>query len=128
MFSIVLSLKENVGVRQEPISTVPTNAPNLEVITGANVQKVLIENEKAVGVLYEDNDGTTVKAMTAKEVILSAGAVDSPKNLMLSGIGPKSHLESPGIKVLKNLPGVGQNLNDHLDFILKFKCAKPVSI
>ena len=101
---------------------------NLEVVTGANVQKILIENEKAVGVLYKDKDGAIVKATTAKEVILSAGAVGSPKILMLSGIGPKSHLESLGIKVLKNLPGVGQNLNDHPDFILKFQCAKPVSI
>ena len=101
---------------------------NLEVVSGGNVHKVLIENEKAVGILYENNDGTIVEAIARKEVILSAGAVGSPKILMLSGIGPKAHLESLGIKVLKNLPGVGQNLNDHPDFILKFKCAKPVSI
>ena len=63
-----------------------------------------------------------------KEVILSAGAVGSPHILMLSGIGPKDHLGSMGIELEADLPGVGQNLNDHPDFMIKYRCLKPVTI
>ena len=63
-----------------------------------------------------------------KEVILCAGAVGSPHLLMLSGIGPKDHLKSMGINLKADLPGVGQNLQDHPDFMLKYKCLKPVTL
>ena len=92
--------------------------PNLTVITKARVHKVLIEESKAVGVEFKAN-GKVQKLVAKKEVILSAGAIQSPQLLMLSGIGPKAHLEQHGIDIKHDLPGVGQNLQDHLDVVLK---------
>ena len=64
----------------------------------------------------------------AKEVILSAGAIGSPHLLMLSGIGPSAHLRDVGLEVVHDLPGVGRNLQDHPDFVLKYRCRRPVTI
>ncbi len=101
---------------------------NLTIVTGAMVQRILIDDRKATGVSYIDSKGNKIDAIAKIEVILSAGAVGSPHLLMLSGIGPGSHLKSHGIEPLHDLPGVGQNLNDHPDFVLKYKCLQPVSI
>ena len=92
------------------------------------MQRITIDGQTATGVLYKDDNGNTVTVSAAKEVILSAGAIGSPHLLMLSGIGPAEHLEEMGVPVVKNLPGVGQNLNEHPDFVLKYKCLKPVSL
>ncbi|KAJ8958507.1 hypothetical protein NQ318_002301 [Aromia moschata] len=98
-----------------------TSRKNLDIVTEAFVTKILIDdNKKAYGVLYEKN-GKTHEVKAKKEVILSAGAINTPQLLMLSGIGPKEHLEHHGIKCLKDLP-VGKNLMDHpyfYCFILK---------
>ena len=101
---------------------------NLTVHTDTLVQRIEIDNGQATGVTYTDKSGHTVTANASTEVILSAGVVGSPQLLMLSGIGPAAHLRDMGITLVKDLPGVGQNLNDHPDFVLKFKCLKPVSI
>lgn len=103
---------------------------NLTVQTNALVQRIVIDQGRVSGIVYKCEDGSTHTANTGNggEVILSAGAVGSPHLLMLSGVGPASHLKDMGIEVLHNLPGVGQNLNDHPDFVLKYKCLKPVSI
>jgi len=101
---------------------------NLTIITKALVCKLILENNTAKGVCFKDKKGKMINVKAKKEVILSAGAVGSPHILMLSGIGPKNHLESMGIKLKADLPGVGQNLNDHPDFMLKYKCLKPVTI
>ena len=101
---------------------------NLSVQTDTQVQRLVIEDGAATGVTYKDKNGNAFTAIANTEVILSAGVVGSPQLLMLSGIGPASHLKDLGIEVVKDLPGVGQNLNDHPDFVLKFKCLKPVSI
>lgn len=101
---------------------------NLTIVTGATVQKIIFKERQATGVRYVDNYGNKVDATANTEVILSAGAVGSPQLLMLSGIGPGDHLKSHGIEPLHDLPGVGQNLNDHPDFVLKYKCLQPVSI
>ena len=105
---------------------------NLTVKTVARVEQILFEHGRATGVKYRDKAGqkqtADVNLQAGGEVILSAGAVGSPHLLMLSGIGPAAHLQKLGIEVLHDLPGVGQNLNDHPDFVLKFKCSKPVSI
>ena len=101
---------------------------NLTVVTHALVQRVVINENRATGVIYQNEKGRLVSASAIKEVILSAGAVGSPHLLMLSGIGPEDHLESMGIDVKADLPGVGQNLNDHPDFVLKYKCLQPVSL
>ena len=86
---------------------------NLTGITRARVQRIIIENDQAVGVIYKKGKSTiTVKAK--KEIILSAGAFQSPQVLMLSGIGDKTELKKYGINCLKQIPGVGKNLQDHL--------------
>lgn len=100
---------------------------NLTIRTHAQVQHLIFDGTRATGVAYKNRSGRTVIARARKEVILSAGAVGSPHILMLSGIGPSDHLVQMGIDVLHDLPGVGQNLNDHPDFVLKYECKEPVS-
>lgn len=86
--------------------------PNLTVLTGAQVTRVTLEGNRATGVEYIRNGKlTTVRA--ARETILCGGAYNSPQVLQLSGIGPAAHLESVGVKVLHELPGVGENLVEH---------------
>jgi choline dehydrogenase len=102
--------------------------PGLTVVTGALVHRLVLEENTAKGVVYRNAQGKMITATVRKEVILSAGAVGSPQLLMLSGIGPAAHLQSIGIEVVADLAGVGQNLNDHPDFVLKYKCKKPVSL
>lgn len=90
---------------------------NLFVWTGKSVQRLKIEGGKILGVYVVDTDeyktGETTFIAAKKEVILSAGAIDSPKILLLSGIGPEDHLKEAGIPLVKDLP-VGQNLQDHV--------------
>ncbi|MEH2066642.1 MAG: GMC family oxidoreductase N-terminal domain-containing protein [Nostoc sp.] len=87
--------------------------PNLTVTTGVLVTRLLIEGTRCVGVEYL-HEGTLHQVRVNQEVILSAGAFDSPKLLMLSGIGTAEHLQAMGISVVADLPGVGQNLQDHI--------------
>ena len=96
--------------------------PNLRVETGAHVTKILFEGKRAVGVQSKKGE-----FRAAREVILSAGALQSPQLLQLSGIGPVSLLASLGIPVLADLPGVGENLQDHLQLRLMYKCTKPIT-
>lgn len=86
---------------------------NLSIVSGALVERVLLQGRRATGVRYRMN-GSIREVRARREVILSAGAVDSPKLLMLSGIGPASELGKHGIEVLLNHPQVGQGLQDHL--------------
>lgn len=94
---------------------------NLTIITQAAAEKVLIKNGVATGVQYRQK-GKLHRAMAKCEVLLCGGAVNSPQLLMLSGIGPREHLEDLGIFVQVDLPGVGQNLQDHLDAIVQYRC------
>ena len=100
---------------------------NLTIQTKAHVQKLDLDGNRASGVTYFQN-GRSITALANKEVILSAGAIGTPQILMLSGIGPAAHLKEVGIDAVLDLPGVGQNLNDHPDFVLQFECLKPVSL
>ena len=100
---------------------------NLTVITHALVHKVLLEGKKTVGVRYE-RKGEVFDVSVDKDVILSAGPIGSPHLLQLSGIGPKKDLEEADIDVKHDLPGVGQNLQDHLEFYFQFKCKQPISL
>ncbi|MDF1854616.1 GMC family oxidoreductase N-terminal domain-containing protein [Pseudooceanicola sp.] len=88
-------------------------APGLKVETGAHTRRVLIEDGRAVGVEYL-RDGQLVSARASREVILSAGAIGSPHILQLSGFGPAAMLAAKGIEVIRDIPGIGQNLQDHL--------------
>jgi choline dehydrogenase-like flavoprotein len=90
--------------------------PNLEVITGAQVLRVLLEGRRAVGVELL-RGGRRVVLKARREVLLSAGALQSPQLLMLSGIGPAAELQRHAIPVAHALPGVGQNLHDHVDVV-----------
>ncbi|MBW3591153.1 MAG: GMC family oxidoreductase N-terminal domain-containing protein, partial [Actinobacteria bacterium] len=87
--------------------------PNLQLITGVHVARILLEGNRAVGVEYL-RAGEGIVARARKEVILSAGTINSPQLLMLSGIGPVDGLSRHGLKPVVDLPGVGQNLQDHL--------------
>lgn len=99
--------------------------PNLTVVTGATATRVLVQDGRAIGLEYvRRNRRTTVYA--DGEVIVSGGAVNSPKLLLLSGIGPAGELEDVGIEVVHDLPGVGKNLQDHMDVYLTAVTA-PVS-
>ncbi len=91
--------------------------PNLHVVTGAHSTRILLEGKRAVGVEYL-HEGQTKQLRCTREVLLSAGALQSPQLLMLSGIGPREHLLAHGIAPLHHLPGVGQNLHDHIDIIV----------
>ncbi len=101
---------------------------NLTIITKVLVCKLILENNKATGVCFKDNKNKIFNIKSKKEVILCAGAVGSPHILMLSGIGPKDHLKSMGVNLIADMPGVGQNLQDHPDFMIKYKCLKPVTL
>ncbi|NHB56792.1 choline dehydrogenase [Acinetobacter sp. 194] len=96
------------------------NRSNLTVITHALTQRILIENSKAVGVEYRTGN-QVIQLHAKREVLLSAGAIQSPQILMLSGIGDQAELAAHGIEVKKHLPGVGKNFHDHPDFIFAYK-------
>jgi choline dehydrogenase len=100
---------------------------NLVVITGAHTHKVLLEGRRAAGVLFQ-HDGAALTVRTRREVIVSAGAINSPQLLMLSGIGPAKHLASHGIAPVADLAGVGRNLQDHLAAHVKYRSTKPWSM
>jgi choline dehydrogenase len=97
--------------------------PNLTVRTSAQVRRIVVENGRAAGV--ETMDGGRIGA--ASEVILSAGAIGSPRMLMLSGIGPAEHLSEVGIRPVLDQPGVGANLQDHLDLFVVCELTGPHS-
>lgn len=101
--------------------------PNLTIQTGALVTRLLFEGKRTVGVAYVQN-GTEYQVRVNSEVILSAGAFDSPKLLMLSGIGPAEHLRALGIPVVVDLPGVGQNLQDHPVAAVAYQSTQDLSL
>jgi len=103
------------------------NRPNLEVRSKARVLKVLFEGRRAVGVRYEQG-GVEHDVRADREVIVSAGSIGSPQLLKLSGIGPAEELRSHGIHVVKDLPGVGENLQDHLEFYFQMACTQPITL
>ena len=87
--------------------------PNLDVVTRAHVLRVELDAGRATGVRYRDGKGREQVASAVREVILAAGAIGSPQLLMLSGIGPADHLKQVAVPVAHDLPGVGENLQDH---------------
>jgi len=86
---------------------------NLTVVTGAQVLRVELDNERATGVRYRDRRGREQVASADREVLVAAGSIGSPQLLMLSGVGPADHLREVGVEAKHDLPGVGQNLQDH---------------
>jgi choline dehydrogenase len=101
--------------------------PNLTVRTRTQVARVVIENGRATGVSYMQNGQITTERAN-REVLVCGGAVNSPQILMLSGIGPAEHLRSMGIEVALDLPGVGENLQDHVVTGAIYSSSKPISL
>ena len=99
---------------------------NLTVITEAHARRVLFEGSAAIGIEYQRKDQIE-EVFAAREVILSAGAIQSPQLLMLSGVGNAPELKAKDIALVKHLPGVGKNLQDHLDVLVVNKCTQSVS-
>jgi choline dehydrogenase-like flavoprotein len=96
---------------------------NLTVRSGVLATRVVVENGRAIGVEIVDKPGAQPQILRAEvEVVVSSGAIGSPKLLLQSGIGPADHLKSVGIKVVHDLPGVGSNMQDHLDLFAISEC------
>ena len=100
--------------------------PNLRIETGAYATEVLLAGRRATGVSYRQH-GRDVDVRCTREVLLAAGAIQSPQLLQLSGIGPAELLAQHGIGVVHNLPGVGENLQDHLQVRLIYECTQPIT-
>lgn len=101
--------------------------PNLTVLTAARADRLLLEGKRAVGVAYS-HQGAPQQARATREVVLCGGAINSPQLLMLSGVGPAGHLQALGLPVVADLPGVGQNLQDHLAISSVYHCTQPVTL
>lgn len=115
-------VNQNEGWRADSYSTFaqPYVGNGLTLLTYAHATKLLLDKDKVVGVSVQ-RFGQNLNLRAKKEVILSAGAVGSPHILMLSGIGPKNHLNNIGVPVVKDLPGVGSNLQDHIFTVLSLQ-------
>ena len=94
--------------------------PNLEVRSNSQAARLIFSGRKVKGIEYVRN-GATERALAAREVILCGGVIESPKLLMLSGIGPADHLRAHGIKVVSDLRGVGNHLQDHLKLSIRWQ-------
>ena len=101
--------------------------PNLTVVTGANVTRVLLQGERVTGVEYLRGK-TLHTATAAKEIVLSAGAVKNPQILQLSGIGHPDDLARAGVALRHALPGVGHNLQEHLDLLFRYEVTQPITL
>ncbi|CAN5580163.1 choline dehydrogenase [soil metagenome] len=101
--------------------------PNLEVKTRSFVTRVLFEGTRAVGVEYKRGAAAPQRAR-AGEVILCGGAINTPQTLQVSGVGNADELGKLGIPVVQHLPGVGENLQDHLEVYVQYACSQPVSM
>ncbi len=100
---------------------------NVDLKTGVRVARIIIEHGKATGVeIIASGQREIVRADC--EVLLCAGAFNSPQILKLSGIGPAAELREHGIDVRADLPGVGENLQDHLDLLVQYRCKQPVTL
>ncbi len=101
--------------------------PNLRVLTGVLVDRVLLQGTRAIGVVYHSG-GRVMSLAATREVILSAGSIGSPAVLQRSGIGPAKVLEAAAVPVVVDAPGVGENLQDHLEVYFQYRCLQPVSL
>ncbi len=100
--------------------------PNVKLVKGL-ARKIVMEGKRAVGVEIEAGRSfSTIRAR--REVIIAASSINSPKLLMLSGIGPAAHLKEHGIEVVADRPGVGQNLQDHLEVYIQQECTQPITL
>lgn len=99
----------------------------LEIRKGALASRILFDGKTATGIEYYQN-GSLMRAMASREVIISAGSINSPKLLELSGVGDPTLLKEKGIPVIHARPGVGENMQDHPEIIMQWKCKKPITL
>ncbi len=100
--------------------------PNLRVLLQTRALRLLLSGDRVTGVAVRDGQGTTAELRARREVVVCAGAIDSPRLLQLSGIGPAAVLQDAGVEVRADLPGVGENLMDHAEGIVVWEVAQPV--
>ena len=100
---------------------------NIKLLTDSLVNKIIFSGNRAVSLNIKSN-GKSIELKAKKEIILSAGSIETPKLLQLSGIGPSKLLKEKGIEIIKELNGVGKNLQDHLQIRMQFKCKKPITL
>ncbi|MEM7082101.1 MAG: choline dehydrogenase [Pseudomonadota bacterium] len=118
------------GIRASTANAYLTPArgrPNLTVITRAVAQRIVFEKKRAIGVAFRRPTGVT-EVRARREVLLSAGSVGSPHLLQVSGVGPEAVLREAGIPLQHALEGVGQNLQDHLEFYFQYRCKQPITL
>lgn len=101
--------------------------PNLTVITQAMTRRILLDGKRAVGIEY-DHDGRTQQVLCKREILLAGGPIGSPHLLQRSGIGPAAVLGQAGVAVQHELPGVGENLQDHAEVYIQFGCKQPLTL
>jgi choline dehydrogenase len=101
--------------------------PNLKVLTHALATRIVFDGRRAAGLDYR-HGGATHRVNISRELIVSGGPINSPQLLKLSGVGPESELRAHGIPVIHDLPGVGENLQDHLEFYFQVACKEPVTL
>jgi choline dehydrogenase len=99
----------------------------MKLVTHAMASRILLDGRRAVGVEYL-RGGKTHRALAGREVIVAASSINSPKLLQLSGIGPAQVLKDAGLAVAHDLPGVGENLHDHLEVYFQVKCKQPITL
>ncbi|AGI26745.1 choline dehydrogenase [Pseudomonas sp. ATCC 13867] len=103
--------------------------PNLTIVTHALTDRILFSGKRAIGATYLHGDDNALKEVRARrEVLVCSGAIASPQLLQRSGVGPSALLRDLGIEVVHDLPGVGRNLQDHLEMYLQYACKQPVSL
>lgn len=100
---------------------------NFTLVSKAQTRRILFSGKKATGIEYEVG-GKVTSASASREVLLAAGSIGSPMLLQLSGVGPREVLANAGVKLLHELPGVGENLQDHLEVYFQYRCTQPVSL
>ena len=120
MYDVTINKGERASVSKHYLKPVEKRK-NLNIFSNAFVEKIIFEGQKAIGIEVKIKNKID-KIFSNKEVIVSAGSINSPQLLMLSGIGPAKHLNNLGINVLKDLPGVGKNLQDHLETYVQQEC------
>ncbi|GLZ85113.1 oxygen-dependent choline dehydrogenase [Metapseudomonas resinovorans] len=105
------------------------NRPNLTIVTHALSDRILFSGKRAIGVAYlKGNNDTPITAHARREVLVCSGAIASPQLLQRSGVGPAALLRDLDVPVVHDLPGVGANLQDHLELYLQYACKEPVSL
>lgn len=103
--------------------------PNLTIVTHALTERILFDGKRAIGVAYLQGDSDTpISVQARREVLLCGGAIASPQILQRSGVGPADLLRDLEIPLVHDLPGVGENLQDHLEMYLQYQCTQPVSL